>query len=96
MAFRYEVTPAAKRDLEQLTRHNAPLGHLLLTEVIPAILRDPYRAGESKVGDLAGLRAVPFRVRTVAYRLVYALREDVVEIWAVGPHDVAYERARRR
>lgn len=96
MAFRYEVIAAAKRDLEQLTRHNPRLAQLLLTDVIPALLRDPNVAGESKVGDLAGFRAFPFRLRNVTYRLVYTVHADVVEIWAVGPHDVAYERARRR
>lgn len=47
-----------RRDIEQLTRHNARLAQLLLTEVIPAILRDPYGAGDPKVGDL-GLQGVP-------------------------------------
>ena len=96
MAFRYEVSAAARRDIEQLTRHNPRLASFLLTEVIPAILRDPYAAGDPKVGDLAGFRAYPFRLRNVAYRLVYAAHDEVVEVWAVGPHDVAYERARRR
>lgn len=96
MAYRYEFLEAAARDLFKLTRHNQPLLHAIATEHIPAILRNSLEAGEPKKGDLAHVRAYNLRVRGVAYRLVYALEEDVVVIVAIGPHDDAYAQARRR
>ena len=96
MAFRYEFIEAAARDLFKLTRHNQPLLYAIVTQHIPAILRDPHRAGEQKTGDLAHVRAYGFTVRGVAYRLAYEIEGEVVVIIAIGPHDVAYARARRR
>jgi mRNA-degrading endonuclease RelE of RelBE toxin-antitoxin system len=96
MAFRYEFIEAAARDLFKLTRHNQPLLHTLATEHIPAILKDPVAIGDRKTGDLANVWAYAFRVKGVAYRLVYEVEEDVVVFIAIGTHDVAYQRARRR
>jgi mRNA-degrading endonuclease RelE of RelBE toxin-antitoxin system len=96
MAYRYEFLPAAARDLFKLTRHNQPLLIDIATIHIPAILKDPFSAGEGKKGDLAHVRAYDLRVRGVAYRLIYSVDGDVVTFVAVGPHDPAYERARRR
>ena len=96
MAYRYEFLPAAARDLFKLTRHNQPLLVEIATTHIPLILRDPPAAGEPKKGDLAHVRAYDLRVRGMAYRLVYSVQGDVVIFVAIGPHDVAYHRARRR
>jgi mRNA-degrading endonuclease RelE of RelBE toxin-antitoxin system len=96
MAYRYEFIEAAARDLYKLTRHNQPLLHAIATIHIPAILKDPYGAGEAKKGDLAGLRAYDLDVKGVAYRLVYAVDGDVVRFIAIGPHDAAYQKAGRR
>lgn len=96
MAYRYEFVEAAARDLYKLTRHNPRLLHAIATIHIPAILRDPYLVGELKKGDLAHVRAYNLTIEGVAYRLVYAVEDDVVIIIALGPHDVAYRRARRR
>src|ERR687887_959945 len=96
MAYRYEFLEAAARDLFKLTRHNQPLLHAIATVHIPAILRDPYRAGVPKKGDLAHVRAYDLTVKGVAYRLVYSIEGEVVVFVAIGPHDVAYARARRR
>ena len=96
MAFRYEFLEAAAKDLFKLTRHNQPLLHGIVTMHIPAILRDPYGAGESKKGDLAHVRAYDLSIKGVAYRLIYMVEHDVVVIIAIGPHDQAYARAARR
>jgi mRNA interferase RelE/StbE len=96
MAYRYEFLQAAAKDLLKLTRHDAPLLVAIVTEHLPAILRDPLKAGEPKRGDLAGVSAYNLTHRGVAYRLVYAIEEDVVVVVAIGPHDAAYARAKRR
>lgn len=98
MAYRYEFLPAAAKDLFKLTRHNQPLLHAIARSHIPAILRHPFQAGEPKKGDLAHVRAYDLAVRGVAYRLIYAIEGEVVGFVfiAIGPHDLAYARARRR
>lgn len=98
MAYRYEFLEAAARDLYKLTRHDQPLLHAIATEHIPAILRDPFAAGAPKKGDLAHVRAYNLRFKGVAYRLVYTITVEVetVVFVAIGPHDEAYARARRR
>ncbi len=96
MAHRYEFLEAAAKDLFKLTRHNQPLLHEIVATHIPAILVDPYGTGEPKKGDLAHLRAYDLRVRGVAYRIVYQIEGEVVRFVAIGPHDAAYERAKRR
>ena len=96
MAYRYEFLEAAAQDLYKLTRRNQPLLHEIVAIHIPAILKDPYAAGEPKKGDLAHVRAYGLKLKGVAYRLVYEVRADVVRFIAIGPHDTAYERAKRR
>lgn len=96
MAYRYEFLEAAARDLFKLTRHNQPLLHAIVTRHIPAILRDPHAAGEPKKGDLAHVRAYDLTVKGVAYRLIYQVEGEAVAFIAIGPHDAAYQSARRR
>ncbi len=96
MAYRYEFTAAAARDLFKLTRHNHPLLAEIVTGHIPSLLQDPLAAGEPKRGDLAGVRAYNLNFKGVAYRIVYSVSADVVLFIAIGPHDDAYNRAARR
>ena len=96
MACRYEFIEAAAKDLFKLTRHNQPLLHAIATEHIPAVLRDPFAAGEPKKDDLAHVRAYDLTVKGVAYQLIYQVEGDVGVFIAIGPHDAAYDRARRR
>lgn len=96
MAFRYEFDEAAAKDLLKLTRRNQPLLHAIVTEHIPAILKDPLAAGQPKKGPLAGLRGYNFRHDDVTYRAVYEIDQDVVRFVAIGPHDEAYAKAKRR
>lgn len=96
MAYRYEFLEAAAKDMFKLTRHNQPLLDEIVATHIPAILRDPHKAGKPKKGDLAHVRAYDLKAKGVAYRLVYEVEGDVVRFIAIGPHDAAYERASRR
>lgn len=96
MAYRYEFIEAAAKDLFKLTKRNQPLLHEITTRHIPAILKDPLKAGEPKRGDLAGVRAYNLKVDNVAYRLAYSVEGDVVRFIAIGPHDEAYAKASRR
>ncbi len=96
MAHRYEFLEAAAKDLFKLTRHQHPLLHAIVTVHIPTILRDPYAAGEAKKGDLAHVRAYDLTVKGVAYRVIYTIEDEAVVFVAIGPHDAAYARARRR
>ncbi len=96
MAYRYEFIEAAAKDLFKQTRRNQPLLPEIVAVHIPTILNDPNQAGEPKKGDLAHVRAYDLKVKWIAYRLIYAIESDVVRFIAIGPHDVAYGRARRR
>lgn len=96
MAHRYEFDEAAAKDLFKLTRRNQPLLHAIATVHIPAILRDPLKAGEPKKGKLAGLRAYNLKVDNVACRMVYEVMGEVVRFVPIGPHDEAYARSERR
>ena len=96
MAFRYEVDPACARDLRQLTKRNQPLLLDIAVGHFPAVLRDPFSAGEQKRGALSRVRAYNITRNTVAYRLIYQIEGDVVVFIALGPHDTAYARARHR
>lgn len=96
MAHRYEFLEAAARDLFKLTRRNQPLLHQIVATHIPAILRDPYTAGQAKKGNLSDVRAYDLKVKGVAYRLIYQVSGEVVRFVAIGPHDSAYQRAKRR
>ncbi len=96
MACRYEFLGAVAKDLYKLTRHDQPLLHAVVAQHIPAILKDPLSAGEPEKGDLAHVRGYDLNVRRVAYRLIYQVEGDVVVIIAIGPHDIAYQKAKRR
>ncbi len=95
MAYRYELIPSCAKDLFKL-RKNYDLLHSITAEHIPAILKDPYEAGEKKKGDLADVRARDIKVKGVAYRLIYKIEGEVILFVALGPHDAAYARAGRR
>jgi mRNA-degrading endonuclease RelE of RelBE toxin-antitoxin system len=98
MAYDLEFTSSAVGDLEKLIRHNPALAVRLIAEHVPAIVRDPKAVGETKRGDLSGLRAYGFTFRGVVYRLAYRVDDTrrLVLILAIGVHDEAYRRARDR
>jgi mRNA-degrading endonuclease RelE of RelBE toxin-antitoxin system len=96
VVHRYEFTPSAAYDLHKLTRRNQPLLRAIVLTHIPTALLNPYEAGAQKNGDLAGLHACNIRLQDVAYRLVYAIEEQLVVFVAIGRHDRAYPRVSRR
>jgi mRNA-degrading endonuclease RelE of RelBE toxin-antitoxin system len=98
VAYSFEFTKSAGDDLDKLIKHNTALAVRLITEHVPAIVRDPKAAGEKKQGDLAHVRAYGFTFRGVAYRVVYSVDDarQAVTFVAFGVHDVAYRRAQRR
>jgi hypothetical protein len=58
---------------------------------------DPKRFPK-KHGRLKGARAAPLTFRGTAWRAVFTLDETarIVRVWALGPHDRAYDEAVRR
>ena len=96
MAHRYEFEQPAAKDLFKLTRHNPRLINEIVTEHIPAILRDPYNAGEQKRGELKGVWGYNLQSGGTAYRMLYTIQGDLVVFLAIGPHDEAYARGKRR
>ena len=94
MAFRLRFHPAAAKDLAKLTEKDKPLlGRL--ERGLREIQDNPY-AGERKSGDLVECRAQGFTFRRTAYRIVYRLAPPDLLILALGAHDVAYRKDRRR
>lgn len=98
MAYRYTLTRACARDVEDLARERQyPLIVQLLVAHIPAILADPQGMGEPKKGTLRGCYGFALaRGAGAGYRLIYEIRDDVVLFLAVGAHDAAYRDAERR
>ena len=98
MAHDLEFRRSAVDDLQKLVKHNPTLAVAIITDHVPALLRDPLVVGEKKKGDLAHLRAYGFHFHGVAYRIVYEVDElhHRVTVVALGVHDVAYRRAQHR
>ncbi len=98
MAYDYEFVTSAEGDLDKLIKHNPALATQLITEHLPSILRNPKAVGEKKMGNLSHVRAYGFSFRRVTYRIVYQVDDErkCVTFIALGIHDVAYERAKKR
>jgi mRNA-degrading endonuclease RelE of RelBE toxin-antitoxin system len=60
-----------------------------LDNVIKKILEDP-RIGEGKKGDLKDLFIYKFKIKTTQYLLAYRLREKILELITIGPHENYY------
>jgi hypothetical protein len=68
-----------------------------LAALVAALKIDPKRFPK-KHGRLKAVRAASLTFRGAAWRAVFTLDEDarIVMVWALGPHDRAYEEAVRR
>jgi mRNA-degrading endonuclease RelE of RelBE toxin-antitoxin system len=68
-----------------------------LAELVVALKTDPKRFPK-KHGRLSSARAAPLTFRGTEWRAVFTLDEEdrTVTVWALGPHDRAYEEAARR
>jgi mRNA-degrading endonuclease RelE of RelBE toxin-antitoxin system len=87
-------TRQAEKDIADLRPHAARVRATI------QLLRDNPMRGHPLSGNLAGVRALEFRVpgQRAAYRAAYAInaeRQRVV-VFAVGPHESFYEMAARR
>jgi len=95
MNYRLKFRPAAAKDLHKLVRKDKKLGAFIINEQLPQLLNDPY-AGRIKHGNLAGIRSKDFNFRGITYRILYEISDDIVRIYAIGIHDVAYRKAKTR
>lgn len=95
MNYKLKFRPAAAKDLHKLVKKDKELGALIINGQIPQLLNNPY-AGRAKHGDLEGIRSKDFNFRGITYRILYETSDDIVRIYAVGTHDVAYRKAKTR
>jgi len=88
------LSRAAAKDLQKLPHK---LIDQLQSRCLPALSVNPRSAGNPKHGPLTGLYSYNFGPRG-GYRIVYEVldSEHLVLVIAIGPHDQAYRRARRR
>ncbi len=92
MDFKLEFTSAARRDFKKLPPN---VRNAIERTHYPKIIADPFRQGESLRGDLAGVYSYHFG-RKPEYRILYFIEGDSVVIIAIGPHNAAYRKAKRR
>ena len=89
--MRILVTPTFERAVKRLHKpHKAALD-----EVVRAIVSQPD-AGETKIGDLAGVRVYKFRMGTLLCLLAYrVMDEHTLKLLMVGPHENFYRALKR-
>ncbi len=89
--MRILLTPTFERAVKKLHRQQKEA----LDEAVRMIANQP-EAGETKVGDLAGVQVYKFRMGTmlclVAYRI---LDESTLKLLMVGPHENFYRKLKR-
>ncbi len=56
---------------------------------IRKIMNDP-EIGEGKKGELKGIRVHKFRAKNTRYLLSYRIKQDVLELIMIGPHENYY------
>jgi mRNA-degrading endonuclease RelE of RelBE toxin-antitoxin system len=89
--MRILVTPIFDRAVKKMHR----LQKAALDEAVRTISSQPD-AGETKVGDLAGVRIYKFRMGKVLSLLAYrVLDENTVKLLMVGPHENFYRDLKR-
>jgi len=81
---------------ERTKRRLPPAAQLATDGAIKQVLGDPL-SGESKIGALRGMRVVKFKVGPLLLLLAYKFdpRRNVVEAWAVGPHENFYRELQK-
>ncbi|MEY6431359.1 type II toxin-antitoxin system RelE/ParE family toxin [Thioalkalicoccus limnaeus] len=89
--MRILVTPTFERAVKKMHR----LQKAALDEAVRTISGQPD-AGETKVGDLAGVRIYKFRMGEMLSLLAYrVLDENTVKLLMVGPHEDFYRDLKR-
>ena len=89
--MRVLVTPTFERAVKKLHK----LQKAALDEAVRAITSQPD-AGETKVGDLAGVQVYKFRMGNLLCLLAYRiLDENTLKLLMVGPHENFYRDLKR-
>lgn len=84
--MRILVTPTFERTVKKLHKQHKAL----LDEAVRAIASQP-EIGQTKVGDLAGVRVYKFRMGGLICLLAYrVLDENTLKLLMVGPHENFY------
>ncbi|MBM3361400.1 MAG: type II toxin-antitoxin system RelE/ParE family toxin [Betaproteobacteria bacterium] len=84
--MRVLVTPTFERTVKKLHKQQKAA----LDDAVRAIVGQP-EAGETKVGDLAGVRVYKFRMGNLLCLLAYrVLDENMLKLLMVGPHENFY------
>ena len=84
--MRILVTPTFERTVKKLHKQHKAL----LDEAVRAIASQP-EIGQTKVGDLAGVRVYKFRMGGLICLLAYrVLDENTLKLLMVGPHQNFY------
>ena len=84
--MRVLVTPTFKRTVKKLHKQQKAA----LDDAVRAIVGQP-EAGETKVGDLAGVQVYKFRMGNLLCLLAYrVLDENTLKLLMVGPHENFY------
>ncbi|NIC42214.1 type II toxin-antitoxin system RelE/ParE family toxin [Aquabacterium sp. A08] len=89
--MRIVVTPTFERAVKKLQRQQK----FALDEAVRTVANQPD-AGETKVGDLAGVQVCKFRMGNLLCLLVYrVLDESTLKLLMVGPHENFYRDLKR-
>ena len=89
--MRVLVTPTFERAVKKLHKQQKAA----LDEAVRTIVGEP-EAGETKVGDLAGVQVYKFRMGNLLCLLAYrVLDENTLKLLMVGPHENFYRDLKR-
>ena len=89
--MRILVTPTFERTVKKLHKQQKAA----LDDAVRIIASQP-EAGESKVGDLAGVQVYKFRMGNLLCLLAYrVLDENTLKLLMVGPHENFYRDLKR-
>jgi mRNA-degrading endonuclease RelE of RelBE toxin-antitoxin system len=89
--MRILVTPTFGRAVKKLHKQQKAA----LDEAVRTIVGQP-EAGETKVGDLAGVQVYKFRMGNLLCLLAYrVLDENTLKLLMVGPHENFYRDLKR-
>lgn len=89
--MRILVTPTFERAVKKLHKQQKAA----LDEAVRTIVGQPD-AGETKIGDLAGVQVYKFRMGNLLCLLAYRiLDEDTLKLLMVGPHENFYRDLKR-
>ena len=89
--MRILVTPTFQRAVKKMLRQQKAA----LDEAVRMIANQPD-AGETKVGDLAGVQVYKFRMGNLLCLLAYRVQdENTLKLLMVGPHENFYRDLKR-